>query len=92
MENNIKSYKGEARILRKDGGYSTRRWRGVITNLGKWIRERETFMRNICHFKTFDLNIGPDGCVTLECERPEGIYNGRHLRRMNAFYKFTPIQ
>lgn len=93
MENlNLKAYKGESRILRKDGRYTTRKWREPIANLGKWVREREKFMRDIYRFKTFDLNFGPDGCVTMECERPEGIYNWRHFRRMNVIYKFTPIQ
>lgn len=93
MENlNLKTYKGEARILRKDGRYTTRKWRGTFTDIGRWIREREKFMRNIYHIKKFDLNIGPDGVVTLECERPEGKYEGRHLRKIHCFYKFTPIQ
>lgn len=93
MENlNLKTYKGEARILRKDGRYTTRQWREPIANLGKWIRERETFMREICYFKTFDLNMTASGVVTLNCQRPEGKYNGRTLRRMHAIYIFTPIQ
>lgn len=92
MENNIKSYKGEARILRKDGRYTSRKWRAEITNLGKWIREREKFLREIYHFKTFDLNMTASGVVTLNCQRPEGKYNGCTLRRMHAIYIFTPIQ
>lgn len=91
MENNFKTYKGEARILRIDGRYTSRKWRADITNLGKWIREREKFLREIYHFTKFDLSLNPAGQVFLNCERPEGKYNGRMLRRMAVNYTFTPI-
>lgn len=92
MENlNLKAYKGESRILRKDGRYTTRKWREPIANLGKWIREREKFLREIYHYTKFDLSLNPAGQVFLNCERPEGKYNGRTLRRMAVNYVFTHI-
>ena len=87
----MKIYKGQAAILRKDGKYSTRSWRDTINDLGKWIREREKFLREIYHFTKFDLLLNPAGQVFLNCERPEGKYNGRTLRRMAVNYTFTPI-
>lgn len=85
-------FKVESNVLLKNGNYQRRAWRGFVTNLHEAMQERERFLRNVYHFTSFEVYMNAAAQVIMNCSRPEGTYNGVHLRRMHAIYTFTPFE